>query len=64
MSLALRIIVYLPVLFLVAIVVVGQQETTAAETIRAAVSRTVRWTVWTVVLLAVMTACELLFIGW
>ena len=64
MSLVLRIAVYLPVLFLVAIVVVGQQQTTAADTIRAAVARTVRWTVWTVVLLAVMTACDLLFIGW
>ena len=40
MSLLFRIAVYLPVLFLIAIVVVGQQHTTAQETIRASVAKT------------------------
>lgn len=64
MSLLFRIAVYLPVLFLIAIVVVGQQHTNASDTIRAAVARTVRWTIWTLVLVVVMTACDYLFIGW
>ena len=64
MSLLFRIAVYLPVLFLIAIVVVGQQHTTAADTVRAAVVRAGRWLLWTAILVAVMTTLELLFIGW
>ncbi len=64
MSLALRIAVYLPVLFLIAIVVVGQHHTNARDTLRAAVQRTVRWIVWSAVLVASMLLLELLFIGW
>ena len=56
--------VYLPVLFLVAVVVVGQHHTNARDTLHAAVARTVRWTVWTAVLLAVMFGLEIVFIGW
>lgn len=64
MSLLFRLAVYVPVLFLVAVVVVAQRHRTAAETIPAAVKRTVRWLVWTAVLLVVMTICDMLFIGW
>jgi len=64
MSLLFRIAVYLPVLFLIAIVVVGQQHTTAQETIRASVAKTVRWTVWTLVLVLLMLAADILVIGW
>jgi len=64
MSLLFRIAVYLPVLFLIAIVVVGQQHTTASDTIRAATQRTVRWTVWTLVLVVLMTAADYFVIGW
>lgn len=63
MELLFRVVVFVPVLFLVAVVVVAQQHKTAQETIQAAVGRTVRWAVWSVVLYAVMTLLELLFIG-
>ena len=64
MSLWFRLMVYLPVLFLIAIVVVGQHHTTARDTVRAAVGRTVRWAIWSLVLVASMLVLELLFIGW
>jgi hypothetical protein len=59
-----RLGVYVAVLFLVAIVVVGQHHTTARATLRAAVPRTLRWLLWSAVLLAVMLGLELAFIGW
>ena len=64
MELFFRIAVFVPVLFLVAVVVVAQQHATAQETIRAAAGRTARWVMWSAVLLAAMTLLELLFIGW
>jgi uncharacterized membrane protein len=51
-------------LFLIAIVVVGQHHTTARDTLRAAGPRTVRWIVWSAILVGVMLALELVFIGW
>ena len=62
--LALRIAVYLPVLFLIAIVVVGQHHTNARDTLRAAFVRTGRWIWWSALLLAAMFGLELVFIGW
>lgn len=64
MSLLFRIAVYLPVLFMIAVVVVGQQHATASETLRAAGARTVRWTIWTLVLVALMTVADVFVIGW
>ena len=64
MSLAFRIAVYVPVLFLIAVVVVGQHHDNAGDTLLAAGKRTARWLLWTVILLVCMTAFELLFIGW
>ncbi len=64
MSLLFRLAVYLPVLFLIAIVVVGQQHTTARDTLRAAATRTARWALWSAILLAVMIAIDVLWIGW
>ncbi|HEX6811530.1 MAG TPA: hypothetical protein VF384_07895 [Planctomycetota bacterium] len=64
MSLLLRIAVYIPVLFLIAVVVTGQHHTTARDTARAAAVRTVRWLIWSVVLVVSMFVLELLFIGW
>lgn len=64
MTLAFRLAVYVPVLFLIALVVVGQQQSSAAGTVHAAARRTVRWFVWTAVLVLVMVVLELLFIGW
>jgi hypothetical protein len=62
--LLLRLAVYLPVLFLIAIVVVGQHHRSAKDTLHAAGRRTVRWLVWTAILLASMLLLELVFIGW
>lgn len=63
MNLFVRIAIYVPVLFLIAIVVVGQHHATAAETLRSAARRTVRWVAWSTALVAVMLVLELI-IGW
>lgn len=63
MSLFLRIALYLPILYLIAIVIVGQHHTTAQATLQAATKRTGRWLLWTAGLLAAMFALEALFIG-
>lgn len=64
MSLLFRIAVFVPVLFLIAVVVAGQRHATARATIQEATARTVRWSVWSAVLYGVMVALELVFIGW
>lgn len=64
MSLAFRLLVYVPVLFLIAIVVVGQHHETAQATLAGAMRRTVRWIAWSAALVAVMFALEVVFIGW
>jgi len=63
-SLLFRIMVYVPVLFLVAVVVVGQHHTTARDTLRGALRRTLRWIVWSLLLVVAMWGLSLLFIGW
>jgi hypothetical protein len=64
MSLLFRLAVYVPVLFLIALVVVGQHGATAKDTLRAAVPRTGRWIAWSFALVAVMIGLEIVFIGW
>ncbi len=64
MSFAVRLLIYVPVLFLVAIVVVGQHHETARDTVRGALRRTGRWIVWSGILVAVMLGLEVAFIGW
>jgi hypothetical protein len=63
-SLMFRIVVFVPVLYLIAIVVVGQQHSTAQATLRAAWPRTLRWLWMSLQLVAIMIGLELLFIGW
>jgi hypothetical protein len=63
-SLLFRCAVYALVLFLVAIVVVGQRHATAKDTLRAALPRTGRWLLWSFALVGAMFALEALFIGW
>ncbi len=63
MELLFRVVIFVPVLFLVAVVVVAQQHATAQATLQAAAKRSVRWLVWTAALLVSMTVLELLFIG-
>ena len=64
MSLAIvgRFLLYVPVLFLIAIVICGQRHATAAATLRAAVPKTLRWLWMSVVLVLAMQAIEFLFI--
>ncbi len=64
MNLLLRLGVYVPVLFLIAIVITGQHHATAGDTTRAAVLRAGRWLLWSLVLVGCMLLLELLFIGW
>ena len=63
-QLLFRTAVLLPVLFLIAIVVMGQFHATARETLRAAARRTGRWIVWIGLLVLAMELITALFIGW
>lgn len=64
MSLLFRLAVFVPVLYLVAVVVVGQQHVTARDVMKAAAARTARWSVWAAVLLLSMTVADVWIIGW
>ena len=64
MTLLFRLAVYIPVLFLISLVVVGQHHATARETIRHAIPRAIRWTIWSLLLVVTMVGLEILFIGW
>lgn len=61
---AVRLGLYVVVLSLIAIVVVGQHHTTARDTLRAVLPRTLRWIVWSAILVAAMTVLDIVFIGW
>ena len=61
-GLLFRLAIYVPVLFLIAVVVVGQQHVTARETIRDAVGRTGRWLGYTAVLVLIALLITWLFI--
>ncbi len=63
MSLLFRIAVYVPVLFLIAVVICGQQHATANATLAAAARRTLRWLWWSALLVGGMLVLEFLFIG-
>ena len=63
MDLLFRIAVYVPVLFLIAIVVVAQNHADARGTLQEAVKRTGRWVWWSFLLVAIMLAIEYVFIG-
>lgn len=62
MSLLWRLVIYVPVLFLIALVVTGQQHVSARETVRDAARRTVRWLAYTAAIVVAMQAIEFLFI--
>lgn len=64
MSLLFRFLVYVPVLFLIGVVITGQHHATARDTLRAAASRSLRWLVWSVLLVLVLELLGLVFIGW
>jgi hypothetical protein len=62
-DLLFRLAVYLPVLFLIAVVVTGQRHVTARETLRDAAQRSVRWMIYTAFLVIGMQVFAWLFIG-
>ena len=62
MNLLERLSVYVPVLYLIALVVMGQFHDNARDTAKAAAGRTVRWLGYTAVVVAIMLAIEFLFI--
>lgn len=62
MSIWLRLLVYTVVVFLVLVVYLGQRETTAAATVRAAALKTVKFLAYTVAAVAVMLGLEYLFL--
>ncbi len=62
MNLFARLLIYVPVLFCIAVVVTGQQHVTARQTLRDAMRRTVRWLAYTAAIVVAMVAIEMLFI--
>jgi hypothetical protein len=64
MSLLVRLAIYLPVLYLIAVVIVGQHCDNARDTLHLAARRTLRWVVWSLTLVGAMFLLAILFIGW
>lgn len=62
MSWLLRFLVYVPVLFLILVVYVGQKHERAPAILADATRKTVKWTAWTVVLVVIMQAIQSLLI--
>jgi hypothetical protein len=62
MTWTVRLLLYLPVLFLVCTVVIGQRHDNAPDTLRGALRATVKMSVYTLLLVAGMQAAQYLFI--
>jgi hypothetical protein len=62
MNFLARLLVYVPVLFCIALVVTGQHHVTAKQTVRDALRRTGRWLAYTAAIVVAMIAIEFLFI--
>ena len=58
-----RLLIYIPVMFLILVVFLGQKHDNAADTLREAVPKTFKWVVWTIVLVLVMEVCFWAFVG-
>jgi hypothetical protein len=58
----LRLLIYLPVLFLICVVCIGQRHDNARDTLRGALRATVRMFVYTAILVVGMLAVQFLFI--
>ena len=57
-----RLLIYIPVMFLILVVFLGQKHDNAADTLREAVFKTLKWVAWTIVLVLVMEICFWLFV--
>jgi hypothetical protein len=62
MTWTVRLLLFVPVLFLVCIVVIGQRYDNARDTLRGALRATVKMFVYTLLLVAGMQAAQYLFI--
>ena len=58
----IRLAIFVPVLYLVMVVYVGQRQTTAADTLRSAVRPTVKGVLYIAILVASMAILQALFI--
>ncbi len=57
-----RLLIYIPVMFLILVVFLGQKHDNAADTLREAVLKTLKWVGWTIVLVLVMQICFWAFV--
>ncbi len=62
MTLLIRLLIFIPVIYLIMIVYAGQRETEAKGVLRVAGGKTVKALAWTVVLVACMEAIEFVFL--
>lgn len=62
MSLLLHYLLYMPILFMIVVVVTSQWHATAAATLRASIRPFVKWFVYTLLLVIAMQVLEYLFI--
>ena len=58
-----RLLIYIPVMFLILVVFIGQKHDNAADTMRESAAKTVKWVGWTIVLVLVMEVCFWAFVG-
>ncbi len=57
-----RLLIYIPVMFLILVVFLGQKHDNAADTLRESVRKTLKWVGWTIVLVLVMQVCFWAFV--
>lgn len=57
-----RLLIYVPVMFLILVVFLGQKHDNAADTLRESVFKTAKWVGYTIALVVVMELCFLLFV--
>lgn len=57
-----RLLIYIPVMFLIMVVFIGQKHDNAADTVRESMLKTMKWVGWTIVLVLVMELCFLAFV--
>ncbi|MHC5062490.1 MAG: hypothetical protein ACYTG5_00790 [Planctomycetota bacterium] len=62
MSLLIRILIFVPVIYLIMVVYAGQKETEGMAVLRTAARKTVKVLAWTVVLVAGMELIEFIFL--
>lgn len=57
-----RLLIYIPVMFLILVVFLGQKHDNAADTLHEAGLKTIKWVGYTIVLVLVMELCFLVFV--